>query len=216
MDVTDPKVFIDHIDKNRLNNTRKNLRLSDKNKNPRNRTKQENTSSKYTGIHYDKSKKLWSANVKHNRKQIFIMRHKNEEVCARSRDLYIMENFKDEHYTLNFEWSDADLTLWKKKIDDFKSKPTRNKNKDNITIKKSNTAAASKYFGVYKRRNRWTAIITRKKKEVYIRTFDDETVCARARDLYIIQNIGNYGYSLNFQWSKEDIAKWNKKINSLE
>ena len=116
LSVTDPNIFVDHIDNNRLNNTRINLRLSNLNKNPRNRKKIEGVTSNYIGVSYEKTSKKWDLIINHNNKKIFRKRYADEETCARARELYIIKHLKDEHYKLNFEWSDNDIVFWTNKI----------------------------------------------------------------------------------------------------
>lgn len=109
LNITDPTIYIDHIDSDPKNNTKKNLRISDKYKNPQNRKKGNNTTSKFKGVCFDKSKKNWMSRV--GRK--FIGRNKNEEYAARMRDIYISENLSDSHYKLNFEWTPENIKEWK-------------------------------------------------------------------------------------------------------
>ena len=111
LNVSDPIVYVDHINNNRLDNTRSNLRLSNAVKNGRNCKKRLNTKSKYFGLYYNGKK--WDSCVVYNGKQIYIGRDANEIYAARHRDLYILDNFPDEHYKLNFEWQNSDISKWK-------------------------------------------------------------------------------------------------------
>ena len=112
MNVSDPLIFIDHINNNRLDNRKCNLRLSNASKNAHNITKRINTSSKYIGVFRDILRQIWIVNVKFNNKTVFRYSYKNEEHAARSRDLYILNNLKNEHYKLNFEWTDQTIKEW--------------------------------------------------------------------------------------------------------
>lgn len=111
MNVTDQNIFIDHIDRKTLNNTRSNLRISNPKKNPQNRTKIANTSSKYIGV--TKKKNRWVARIRFNGKLTQIGSHIKEIDAARARDLYILDNLLDEHYNLNFEWDTKEIFKWK-------------------------------------------------------------------------------------------------------
>jgi hypothetical protein len=111
LNVTDPTIYIDHIDSNRLNNTRINLRLSNAVKNAHNRKKQSGTKSKYIGVRFDGK---WRSSVVYNGKMISIGRDIKEIYAAKHRDLYILDNYPDEHYKLNFEWTQQDILKWKK------------------------------------------------------------------------------------------------------
>lgn len=119
MEVTDPLIFIDHIDGNKLNNTRKNLRFSDAQKNSRNRlkSKQKNFSSKYMGVHFNKVRNLWKAQIKRKGKNIYDISDKNELHAAIQRDLYILDHLKEDHYKLNFEWNKEKIIEWKNKLE---------------------------------------------------------------------------------------------------
>lgn len=117
MDVNDPNIFIDHIDGNVLNNTRKNLRLSDCNKNAQNKSKTKNkTTSKYIGICYKKRDQKWYGSICIKYKNIYNKSDINEIYSARRRDIYIMENLKDMHFKLNFEWTENEISEWKNKL----------------------------------------------------------------------------------------------------
>lgn len=102
LNVTDSRVFVDHIDNNKLNNTRINLRLSNPTKNAQNMKKRTNTTSKYKGVSFSMSRKKWVAAIMVEGKSIYLGRHDTEESAARFRDNYIRTNFPDSHYTFNF------------------------------------------------------------------------------------------------------------------
>lgn len=113
MNIYDPKIFIDHIDGNKLNNSKSNLRISNAQKNSMNRNKKINSKSKYFGI--SPKRKSWTASFTRENKKIFEKTFKSEEEAARYRDLYIITNYPDDHYKLNFEWTPEDINLWKEK-----------------------------------------------------------------------------------------------------
>lgn len=113
---TDPDIWVDHIDSNTLNNTKKNLRISNFKKNPQNRIKTENSSSKYIGVFLNKCAKKWLSNITFDGIVINLGMYDNEIYAARRRDLYILENFKEEHFKLNFEWNENDILHWKNEL----------------------------------------------------------------------------------------------------
>jgi hypothetical protein len=57
-------VMYDHKDRNALNNQKENLRVATYSQNCRNVAKKSNTSSKYKGVSYHKSKKKWIASIR--------------------------------------------------------------------------------------------------------------------------------------------------------
>lgn len=111
LDVKDPAIFIDHIDGNRLDNTRINLRYSNAQLNAQNRTKKINTSSAYMGV--SKNGNKYYSTIAKNHVKIYSYCNNNEEYCARARDIHILTNMKDDHYKLNFAWTNDDLNKWK-------------------------------------------------------------------------------------------------------
>ena len=48
-----------------------------------------------------------------NGKYILISIECDEYITARKRDLYIIMNYPDEHYKLNFTWEEEDIKNWK-------------------------------------------------------------------------------------------------------
>lgn len=95
---------VDHIDGNQLNNQRKNLRVCSHMRNCWNRQKYKNgsASSKYMGVSFDTSRKLWVSQATKNYKHIFIGRFKSELLAAKAYDkmakkifgIYANTNFK--------------------------------------------------------------------------------------------------------------------------
>lgn len=116
LDVTNPKIYVDHIDSDPCNNTRENLRLSDAKKNAQNKSKALGTTSKYNGIYYNKKRKKWHGRIKKNGSPVFSEYYSNEEYCARHRDLYIINYLQNDTYKLCFVWDDADIKKWTKKL----------------------------------------------------------------------------------------------------
>jgi hypothetical protein len=113
--VTDPKIYVDHINNDPLDNRQSNLRLSNPSKNAQNKKKRANTSSNYIGV-YLKYKK-WNSYVTYDKIWIYIGRDKKEKHAAKRRDIFILDNYPDEHYKLNFNnWFLAKIIKWKKKL----------------------------------------------------------------------------------------------------
>jgi hypothetical protein len=93
--------IVDHINKNRLDNRRENLRITDRVGNSQNKTKKTGTSSKYIGVHFLENNK-WLANISVNGKTKYIGRYKTEIEAAKARDAYIVQKYPESIYTLNF------------------------------------------------------------------------------------------------------------------
>jgi hypothetical protein len=62
------KQCVDHVDCNRVNNRVSNLRWATCQENSRNKSKQFNNKSGVIGVHYDKKRKKWCANITLNGK----------------------------------------------------------------------------------------------------------------------------------------------------
>ena len=115
-DQTDPEIFVDHKDGNKLNNVDSNLRISNCVKNGRNKKKNENTKYKYLGISF--SKNSFKARIGFNGIGINVGRYDTEEYAARARDIFILRHFPDEHYKMNFDdWDSNTITKWETKLD---------------------------------------------------------------------------------------------------
>lgn len=82
---TDNSILIDHIDRNKLNCTRNNLRIADKCINSLNRDLQSNSTTGYKGISYDKSRNKYRAYVKKNNKQIWLGYYQTLEEAVLAR-----------------------------------------------------------------------------------------------------------------------------------
>jgi len=86
----DSKTFIDHIDNNKMNNKRNNLRIVTISENNRNGSKRLNTTSCYHGVTYAKRDKIWKSHVTINKKQISLF-YKNEHHAAYQYNLWCEE-----------------------------------------------------------------------------------------------------------------------------
>lgn len=91
---TPDKMETDHINGNKLDNRRANLRICTKSKNNMNR-KSTVGSSKYKGVCWDKNKCKWLTRIKINGKQIFVGRFANESEAAKAYNEMAKKLFKD-------------------------------------------------------------------------------------------------------------------------
>jgi len=117
LNINDPKIYVDHIDSNTLNNCKSNLRLSNAILNAQNKSSRKDSSSKYVGI--AKYKGVYNCGIKKDGKTLFTAYNKEENVVTKLRDVYIMKYLKDDHYKLNLEWTHEDKELWIKKLDEY-------------------------------------------------------------------------------------------------
>lgn len=72
------KEHIDHIDRNKENNSIENLQLLDNRLNNIKRRFKENNSSKYMGVHYDKYHKKYVSQIRINNKNVHLGKFDNE------------------------------------------------------------------------------------------------------------------------------------------
>ncbi len=82
MQQNDPKILIDHKDKNGINNQKSNLRIATFSENAANRISCKNSTSKYLGVMWDKSRGKWRAEIRKNGKYLNVGRFVNEKDAA--------------------------------------------------------------------------------------------------------------------------------------
>lgn len=75
----------DHINQNKLDNRRFNLRTVSGMENGRNRGKNKNNTSGYKGVSWDKSKNSWLAYIKVNYRMLFLGRFKDIKEAVKAR-----------------------------------------------------------------------------------------------------------------------------------
>lgn len=68
--ITDKNIQVDHINGNRLDNRKSNLRLCCNQENSFNKYKNSNNTSGYKGVYYDKERDKWRASIQYNGKSI--------------------------------------------------------------------------------------------------------------------------------------------------
>lgn len=90
-----PNEFVDHINKNRADNRKSNLRTCKRSENMRNRGLLSTNKSGITGVHYDKQRDKWTASITYNCKKLFIGRFELKEDAIRARLFKEIELFKD-------------------------------------------------------------------------------------------------------------------------
>lgn len=81
MGIDDPKILVDHIDGNGLNNRRENLRIVSSTENMWNRRRRTGGTSKYKGV-VKRDEESWTATIYPNGKCIHLGTFRNEEDAA--------------------------------------------------------------------------------------------------------------------------------------
>lgn len=79
---------VDHINHNRLDNRRCNLRIATSSENAANTHSRRNSQSAYKGVSFCKQTKLWRASIEYGNKQTTIGRFKSEKEAAKAYDLF--------------------------------------------------------------------------------------------------------------------------------
>jgi hypothetical protein len=92
---------MDHADRNGLNNRRSNLRPANQSQQNANQGMYKNNTSGYTGVHWDKARSNWRAEVRKNGRHVWRKRFDDPEVAARARDHQALKYF-GEFAVLNF------------------------------------------------------------------------------------------------------------------
>jgi len=100
-----PGKIVDHMNHNKLDNTRANLRVCTPAENQRNQRKQHGTASIYKGVAYSKKHRKWTATIGLHRKYTQLGYYDTEIEAARAYDRAAVERF-GEFANLNFpeEW----------------------------------------------------------------------------------------------------------------
>ena len=72
MKIDDPKIFVDHINGNTLDNRKCNLRLASNSQNQANRQRHPTNTSGFRGVYWNKKSNKWQAGIKYLRKSIHL------------------------------------------------------------------------------------------------------------------------------------------------
>jgi len=109
-------MFVDHINRNGLDNRKANLRPATAAQNVRNRTKSNSRSfsSKYKGVTWHRERKLWQAQIRFNSKPIFLGSFGDEVHAAKAYDL-AAKKYHGQFASPNFPYP-AHRSCWRSAI----------------------------------------------------------------------------------------------------
>jgi len=99
--LTDPKVQVDHWDRNGLNNQRSNLRIT-RTQNQHNTGLRKDNASGYKGVYWDEDRQKWVANIGIKGKRKYLGSFTTAEEAALAYDAKAREVFEEFAY-INFE-----------------------------------------------------------------------------------------------------------------
>lgn len=91
MNCTNPSQIVDHIDGDRLNNQKSNLRIVTRQENGQNKIAHKNSKSKYTGVCFSKRDNIWTSSVTIKGNKVSFGRFSSELDAAIARNEYVIE-----------------------------------------------------------------------------------------------------------------------------
>lgn len=152
-------MYVDHIDSNRLNNQRSNLRVVTKLQNNQHVKQRNGYTSQYKGVHYDARSRKWVAEITSNGKRFLLGSFRSEIEAAKS--------YNDASTLLHGEFC---------LLNDLSN------HIETPAIIKPPPPKTSAYRGVYfaKDRGKWRAVITLGGKKINLGSFSTEEEAAAA------------------------------------
>ncbi|AXF54590.1 HNH endonuclease [Salicibibacter kimchii] len=176
---------VDHINGDRLDNRKENLRVVNNSQNARNRKKVANTTSRYKGVSWLTRHSKWTSRITLHGKSTFLGYFDSEEEAARAYDKSAKDLF-GEYARLNF----TDLGVIEIS-NDFQQRFNLSQGKYNQR-KQKNTS--SKYKGVtwLKKYCKWQSQIQKNGKHYYLGVFETESEAALAYNKVAKELFGEY------------------------
>lgn len=98
-----PGQCVDHINKNKADNRKKNLRCCERSENDRNRSLYSCNTSGVAGVYFDKQRKKWVASITYNHKKAYLGRYavKEEAILARlTKEVELYKEFSPQRELL--------------------------------------------------------------------------------------------------------------------
>lgn len=83
-----PELEVDHINRNKLDNRKCNLRIVTRQQNMCNKARYSGSSSKYKGVSWHCKDKIWHSQIRKNRKLYFLGAYHDEEAAAAAYNYY--------------------------------------------------------------------------------------------------------------------------------
>lgn len=179
--------FVDHIDGNKLNNTRGNLRIVDRQGNVHNQKKRGGTKNRYKGTQFMKKPQLWQARCRMYGQDHYLGYYKNEIAAA---------------YAYNKKASELSECALLNKLDDPIHVLEEMLISERVQFKPSDKT--SDFLGVYWHKSsinpkysKWDTHIKYEGKRIYIGRFDTAEQAASAYDAKAKELFGELA-KLNF------------------
>lgn len=173
---TNVDVLVDHINRNRLDNRRCNLRIVDALLNSHNTSKKRDSNSKFYGVSKCGIDK-WDSKITCNGKTYYLGKFTDELFAADAYNRKAIELFGENARLNQFTEIESEHVNKNENnhIYDIKTNPTiKNHNKQ----KKSGTSSI--YTGVHKKGKKWQAAITYKGEKQHLGTYTTEREAAQA------------------------------------